>query len=149
MIFLGADVTHPPSGDIKKPSIAALVGSMDAHPSRYAATVRVQPYDADIIQDFSSMIRYDLYLKIILIILMKILNFYFREILLMFYKSTGGFKPHRIILYRAGLPEPLFFRVCFVLLLILKKLTFFVFHVSLRNVLHDSIFKFCFKIYFN
>uniref|UniRef100_A0A673MJ20 Protein argonaute-3-like n=1 Tax=Sinocyclocheilus rhinocerous TaxID=307959 RepID=A0A673MJ20_9TELE len=42
VIFLGADVTHPPAGDGKKPSIAAVVGSMDAHPSRYCATVRVQ-----------------------------------------------------------------------------------------------------------
>ena len=40
VIFLGADVTHPPAGDNKKPSIAAVVGSQDAHPSRYAATVR-------------------------------------------------------------------------------------------------------------
>ena len=35
VIFLGADVTHPPAGDNKKPSIAAVVGSQDAHPSRY------------------------------------------------------------------------------------------------------------------
>ena len=34
VIFLGADVTHPPAGDNKKPSIAAVVGSQDAHPSR-------------------------------------------------------------------------------------------------------------------
>lgn len=59
MIFLGADIIRSPSGDIRKPSIASVVGSMDAHPSRYAATVRVQPHDADIIQDLSSMIRYD------------------------------------------------------------------------------------------
>ncbi|XP_047984571.1 protein argonaute-2 isoform X3 [Leguminivora glycinivorella] len=44
VIFLGVDVTHPPAGDNKKPSIAAVVGSMDAHPSRYAATVRVQQH---------------------------------------------------------------------------------------------------------
>ena len=42
VIFLGCDITHPPAGDARKPSIAAVVGSMDAHPSRYAATVRVQ-----------------------------------------------------------------------------------------------------------
>ena len=34
VIFLGADVTHPPVGDNRKPSIAAVVGSQDAHPSR-------------------------------------------------------------------------------------------------------------------
>jgi hypothetical protein len=44
VIFLGADITHPPAGDSRKPSIAAVVGSMDAHPSRYAATVRVQQH---------------------------------------------------------------------------------------------------------
>ena len=42
MIFLGATVTHPPAGDIKKPSIAALVSSQDAHPSSYSATVKIQ-----------------------------------------------------------------------------------------------------------
>lgn len=57
VIFLGADVTHPPAGDNKKPSIAAVVGSMDAHPSRYAATVRVQQHRQEIIQELSSMVR--------------------------------------------------------------------------------------------
>ncbi len=57
VIFLGADVTHPPAGDNKKPSIAAVVGSMDAHPSRYAATVRVQQHRLEIIQELSSMVR--------------------------------------------------------------------------------------------
>ncbi|XP_050524465.1 protein argonaute-2 isoform X2 [Daktulosphaira vitifoliae] len=84
VIFLGADVTHPPAGDNKKPSIAAVVGSMDAHPSRYAATVRVQQHRQEIIQELSSMVR---------------------ELLIMFYKSTGGYKPHRIILYRDGVSE--------------------------------------------
>ncbi|XP_018899039.1 protein argonaute-2 isoform X2 [Bemisia tabaci] len=84
VIFLGADVTHPPAGDNKKPSIAACVGSMDAHPSRYAATVRVQQHRQEIIQELCSMVR---------------------ELLLMFYKSTGGYKPHRIILYRDGVSE--------------------------------------------
>ncbi|UYV68163.1 AGO1 [Cordylochernes scorpioides] len=58
-----------------KPSIAAVVGSMDAHPSRYAATVRVQQHRQEIIQDLSTMVK---------------------ELLIQFYKSTR-FKPNRII----------------------------------------------------
>ena len=42
MIFMGATVTHPPAGDNKKPSIAALVASVDGHPSAYSAVVRIQ-----------------------------------------------------------------------------------------------------------
>ncbi|KAG0726739.1 Protein argonaute-2 [Chionoecetes opilio] len=109
VIFLGADVTHPPAGDNKKPSIAAVVGSMDAHPSRYAATVRVQQHrqnrregqgehfrvlppiltlclpcpTQEVIQELSSMVK---------------------ELLIQFYKSTR-FKPNRIILYRDGVSE--------------------------------------------
>lgn len=83
VIFLGADVTHPPAGDNKKPSIAAVVGSMDGHPSRYAATVRVQQHRQEIIQELSHMVR---------------------ELLVQFYKSTR-FKPNRIIMYRDGVSE--------------------------------------------
>ena len=46
---------------------------------RYAATVRVQGHRAEIIQDLSTMVK---------------------DHLMMFYKSTGGYKPHRIIMYR-------------------------------------------------
>lgn len=90
VIFLGADVTHPPAGDNKKPSIAAVVGSQDAHPSRYAATVRVQAHRAEIIQDLSTMVK---------------------DHLMMFYKSTGGYKPHRVIMYRDGVSEGQFTQV--------------------------------------
>ncbi|KAG1714628.1 Protein argonaute-2 [Nymphon striatum] len=89
VIFLGADVTHPPAGDNKKPSIAAVVGSMDAHPSRYAATVRVQQHRQEIIHDLSTMVR---------------------ELLIQFYKSTR-FKPNRIIFYRDGVSEGQFLQV--------------------------------------
>eukprot|EP00090_Calanus_glacialis_P010299 TRINITY_DN1867_c0_g1_i1.p1 TRINITY_DN1867_c0_g1~~TRINITY_DN1867_c0_g1_i1.p1 ORF type:complete len:964 (-),score=188.83 TRINITY_DN1867_c0_g1_i1:1805-4696(-) len=95
VIFLGADVTHPPavsnhSGDNKKPSIAAVVGSQDAHPSRYAATVRVQQHRQEIIHELCAMVK---------------------EHLVMFYKSTGGYKPHRIIMYRDGVSEGQFMHV--------------------------------------
>ncbi|CAF3575157.1 unnamed protein product, partial [Rotaria sp. Silwood1] len=89
VIFIGADVTHPPAGDRSKPSIAAVVGSMDAHPSRYAATVRIQMHRHEVIAELSTMVR---------------------ELLIQFYKSTR-FKPARIILYRDGVSEGQFAHV--------------------------------------
>uniref|UniRef100_A0AAQ5X1A2 Protein argonaute-1 n=1 Tax=Amphiprion ocellaris TaxID=80972 RepID=A0AAQ5X1A2_AMPOC len=99
VIFLGADVTHPPAGDGKKPSIAAVVGSMDAHPSRYCATVRVQRPRQEIIQDLASMIR---------------------ELLIQFYKSTR-YKPTRIIFYRDGVSEGQFRQVLYYELLAIRE----------------------------
>ncbi|KAI6234711.1 Protein argonaute-2 [Aphelenchoides fujianensis] len=89
VIFLGADITHPPAGDSRKPSIAAVVGSMDAHPSRYAATVRVQQHRHELISDLSYMVR---------------------ELLVQFYRNTR-FKPTRIIMYRDGVSEGQFLNV--------------------------------------
>jgi len=83
VIFLGATVTHPPAGDNKKPSIAALVASIDGHPSSYTATVRVQQARKDVMVNLSTMVK---------------------EALVNFYKKTG-FKPHRIIMYRDGVSE--------------------------------------------
>lgn len=34
-----------------------------------------------------------------------------KDHLMMFYKSTGGFKPHRIIMYRDGVSEGQFLQV--------------------------------------
>ncbi|EPY79796.1 hypothetical protein CB1_000884022 [Camelus ferus] len=93
------DVTHPPAGDGKKPSIAAVVGSMDAHPSRYCATVRVQRPRQEIIQDLASMVR---------------------ELLIQFYKSTR-FKPTRIIFYRDGVSEGQFRQVLYYELLAIRE----------------------------
>ncbi|CAD5227824.1 unnamed protein product [Bursaphelenchus okinawaensis] len=89
VIFLGADITHPPAGDSRKPSIAAVVGSMDAHPSRYAATVRVQQHRNETITDLTWMVR---------------------ELLVQFYRNTR-FKPTRIVMYRDGVSEGQFFNV--------------------------------------
>lgn len=66
-----------------RPAVFQVVGSMDAHPSRYCATVRVQRPRQEIIEDLSYMVR---------------------ELLIQFYKSTR-FKPTRIIFYRDGVPE--------------------------------------------
>lgn len=89
VIFLGADVTHPAAGDEKRPSIAAVVGSMDAHPSRYYASVRVQTHRQEIIAELAAMVR---------------------ELLIQFYRSTKH-KPMRIIFYRDGVSEGQFRQV--------------------------------------
>ena len=56
---------------------------MDAHPSRYAATVRVQTHRQEIIAELSNMVK---------------------ELLIQFYRSTH-FKPTRIIFYRTGISD--------------------------------------------
>jgi len=83
VVFLGATLTHPPAGDSRKPSIAALVSSVDAHPSVYSASVRVQDTRRDVIAGLATMVR---------------------EALINFFKQTG-FKPHRIVMYRDGVSE--------------------------------------------
>ena len=35
-----------------------------------------------------------------------------KDHLMMFYKSTGGYKPHRVIMYRDGVSEGQFTQVC-------------------------------------
>ena len=67
-----------------------VVGSMDARPSRYSATVRVQQHRQEIITDLANMTR---------------------ELLIQFYRSTR-FKPTRIFVYRDGVSEGQFFNVC-------------------------------------
>eukprot|EP00794_Sanderia_malayensis_P004420 gene4420-5010_t len=89
VVFLGADVTHPGPGDDTKPSIAAVVGSIDAHPMHYCTSVRVQKHRQEMIAELSSMVR---------------------EILLAFYRSTRN-KPSMIIMYRDGVSEGQFAQI--------------------------------------
>ncbi|CDW54120.1 Argonaute 1 isoform B [Trichuris trichiura] len=103
VIFLGADITHPPAGDNKKPSIAALVGSMDAHPSRYGASVRIQ-YPKRITDERSGKTKDERTERI------EELAFMTKELLIQFYQSTR-FKPTRIVLYRDGVSEGQFYQV--------------------------------------
>ncbi|KAJ3223159.1 argonaute 1 [Chytriomyces hyalinus] len=82
-IIFGADVTHPAPGSASTQSIAALVGSMDAQCSRYAAAIRVQKGRQEMIQDLSSMVV---------------------ELLKTFYQTCGA-KPERICFFRDGVSE--------------------------------------------
>ncbi|CAL1287887.1 unnamed protein product [Larinioides sclopetarius] len=96
VIIIGADVTHPgPSVEIK-PSIAACVGSLDAHPSRYAVTLSAQ----------TNMNEKKEAIEIILNLKEMVL-----ELLKAFYKHTRGRKPEKIIFYRDGVSEGQFHQV--------------------------------------
>lgn len=89
VIIFGADVTHPSPGDMKTPSIAAVVGSLDRYVSRYCARVRIQKIREEIIKDLANVVR---------------------EILLQFYKISRA-KPLKIIFYRDGVSEGQFDQV--------------------------------------
>ncbi|OAD76297.1 hypothetical protein PHYBLDRAFT_123569 [Phycomyces blakesleeanus NRRL 1555(-)] len=88
-IIFGADVTHPAPGDMNRPSVAALTGSMDARASRYASAIRVQANRTEIIADLANMVK---------------------ELLKNFYQSCGQ-KPERILFYRDGVSEGQFKQV--------------------------------------
>ena len=90
VIIFGADVTHPSPGDMKTPSIAAVVGSLDRHASRYCARVSVQKNRQEIIKNLATMVK---------------------EILVQFYRNNFQAKPLKIIFYRDGVSEGQFDQV--------------------------------------
>ncbi|KFO36272.1 Protein argonaute-4 [Fukomys damarensis] len=83
VIFPGADITQPTVGARRKPSIAAVFGSMDGHPSWYCTTVWVQISREEVVQDLTNMVR---------------------ELLTRFCKSMR-FKPTHIIYYSRGVSK--------------------------------------------
>jgi hypothetical protein len=82
-IVIGADLTHPTAGSSGNPSIAALVGSMDAQCSKYSTSIRIQKKHHDIIEDMTDMVT---------------------ELLRLFYQTTGA-RPEKILVYRHGSVE--------------------------------------------
>ena len=88
-ILFGADVTHPGIGESDKPSIAAVVASMDRNLSRYAASVRVQGSRKEVIEDLKSMVKEHL------------MNF----------RTATNYIPARIIFFRDGVGEGQFAQV--------------------------------------
>lgn len=82
MVF-GADVTHPMGGE-DMPSIAAVVGSMDASATRYAARVSMQTGRQEIIADLKNMMK---------------------DLMMEFHRVTRGRKPEHLIFFRDGVSE--------------------------------------------
>ena len=95
VIIMGADVTHPGADQqfSGKPSIAAVVGSMDPSAFRYSTEIRIQKSKQEYIEDMEDMV-YQLLLK------------YNR---IAGKTSTG--KPQRIIFFRDGVSEGQFQKV--------------------------------------
>ncbi|GBL98789.1 Protein argonaute-2 [Araneus ventricosus] len=89
VIILGADAVHSPRGS-GCPSIAAVVGSMDALPSKYKVECRTQEnpdgnkISQEIILDIKQMVK---------------------NLLTAFYHSTKGKYPEKIIFFRDGVSE--------------------------------------------
>ncbi|XP_060039580.1 protein argonaute-2-like [Erinaceus europaeus] len=99
VLFVGADVTHSASRHGRKPSVAAIVGSLDSHFNRYCALTRIQQHGGEILQDLVAMVRH---------------------LLLQFYKSTR-FKPTCIFFYRLGAFEGQFQQLLHQELLAIRK----------------------------
>lgn len=88
MVF-GADVTHPGVGEADKPSVAALVGSMDIKMSRYTASVRVQGSRVEIVEDLKTMFKEQI----------------------QHFVAANRTRPQRILFYRDGVSEGQFAQV--------------------------------------
>ncbi|XP_077513030.1 protein argonaute-3-like [Amblyomma americanum] len=95
VMVMGADVSHPGPKEKGKPSVAAIVASIDERASRYVATFRVQAQDpatrrrVEIIQDMENVAKD----------------------LLRTYKEETGAEPEKIIFYRDGVSEGQFSQV--------------------------------------
>uniref|UniRef100_A0A0P5QUR0 Argonaute-2 n=1 Tax=Daphnia magna TaxID=35525 RepID=A0A0P5QUR0_9CRUS len=95
VIIMGADVTHPGADqqDSGKPSIAAVVGSVDPRASQYCCEIRIQKSKQEYIEDMENMV-YNLLRK-------------FNRVA----GTTSTGKPQRIIFYRDGVSEGQFAKV--------------------------------------
>lgn len=92
---MGADVTHPGADqqDSGKPSIAAVVASVDPRAAQYVCEIRLQKSKQEYIEDMENMV-YNLLLK-------------FNRAT----SSTSTGKPQRIFFYRDGVSEGQFAKV--------------------------------------
>jgi len=93
IMIMGADVSHaPPESKGVKPSLAAVVGSIDPSATKYHAQQRVQSFNQneEIIQDMEGIAR---------------------NLLMEFYQSNKNRKPEKIIMFRDGVSEGQFLKV--------------------------------------
>lgn len=95
-MIIGADVSHHGPHEKGKPSVAAIVGSIDSGASRYVATFRVQAQDptakkrVEIIEDMEGAVR---------------------DLLRAYKEENKGAEPRKIVYYRDGVSEGQFSQV--------------------------------------
>lgn len=82
IMYLGADVTHPPPGS-SKPSVAGITASFDAEAFQYNICWRLQDPTQEMIQDMENIIQEQL----------------------KFFKEKRGCMPDKIIYYRDGVSD--------------------------------------------
>lgn len=95
VMIMGADVSHPaPEARGIKPSIAAIVASMDPKAVNYEVQVRIQDMGLvsteEVIQDMKNVTK---------------------KLLMKFFESNGGRKPEKIVIFRDGCSEGQFLTV--------------------------------------
>ncbi|XP_067142812.1 protein argonaute-2-like [Centruroides vittatus] len=99
VMIVGIDCNHPAPGDKVGYSIAAVVGSLDAYPGKFKASIRVQHrrqridgqrFGQDIVVELKDMMK---------------------ELLDAFYVYTENKKPQKIIVFRDGVSEGEFQKV--------------------------------------
>ncbi|KAG0225299.1 hypothetical protein BGW42_004511, partial [Actinomortierella wolfii] len=82
-MIIGADVTHPPTGDSMHPSIAAVVASVNREATKYVGRVKAQSGRTEVIDGFKYLI-YNL---------------------IKTFKDQVGHHPRRILVYRDGVSD--------------------------------------------
>ncbi|KAF8931279.1 argonaute 1 [Haplosporangium bisporale] len=87
-MVIGADVTHPSAGEAR-PSVVAVVGSMDEHAYRYAGRLQIQDVRCEVIDRLKYLV-YELVAAFVM---------------------RNGVRPKRILFYRDGVSDGQFAQV--------------------------------------
>uniref|UniRef100_A0AAF5PZW2 Piwi domain-containing protein n=2 Tax=Wuchereria bancrofti TaxID=6293 RepID=A0AAF5PZW2_WUCBA len=88
-LFMGIDVTHPPSGDTSVPSIASIIGSLNISATKYAASLKIQQPGVEVMTYAVDAFR----------------------ACIMKFGEQAGCKPQHIVLFRDGVSDSQFLDV--------------------------------------
>ncbi|KAG0344622.1 Eukaryotic translation initiation factor 2C [Podila humilis] len=89
-MVIGADVTHPAPGETSRPSVCAVVGSLDQYVYKFAGRLQVQDGRMEMIERLKYLVH---------------------ELLVTFQSTNRGTLPAKILFYRDGVSEGQFAEV--------------------------------------